>query len=337
MINHELPVVELHRHLDGAIRPETIFHLARKHKIDALANLPWRALLERVQIHDRTSDLLSFLSRLDHGVSVLADYDACYQVAFENIEDAFIEHIDHIELRFSPHYMAMAHQLDMRSVIEAVVEGCTDAAQKYGVSFGLIGILSRTFGVDRCRNEMEAILAFHDRFVACDLAGDEQGFPAKIFTELFMEIRSAGLEVTVHAGEADGPQSIWQALDELGAVRIGHGFRAIEDAVLVDRLVVDKVCLEICPTSNYQTGTWVDTARHPCRELFERGVPITLSTDDPGVSNITLHDEYQIANNLIGFSPQQLEHIQLNSLNFAFLSQQQLNELRQKKSALSDC
>lgn len=317
-INSHYPLVDLHRHLDGNIRPTTIWELAKLHHI-SLPAINLQELIPQVQIQDKTSDLLSFLTKLDVGVSVLADLDAVYRVAWENVEDVKHSVLDYAELRFSPYYMSRAYNLNMSDVVAAVVRGVKDSCEYHKVKVNLIGILSRTFGVECCFNELQALLAHQQHIVALDLAGDEKGFPVPLFEDHFKRARDVGWHITVHAGEADGPESIWNAIKLLGASRIGHGVAAIEDEALMAYMVENTIAIEVCPTSNYQTGTIRDLRQHPLSSFMERGMVVTLNTDDPGVSNIDIANEYQVARDVIGLNTEQLRLIQLNGLDAAFI------------------
>ena len=161
MIDPQLPLVDIHRHLDGNIRPETIWDLATRHNI-ALPAKDLDELRPLCQIQDKTADLLAFLSRLDYGISVLADTDACYRIAYENMQDAKRAGLDYVELRFSPFYMAQSHQLNVADVVEATIAGCTDGSRDFAIKHNLIGILSRTFGTDACTLELNGLLAHKD-------------------------------------------------------------------------------------------------------------------------------------------------------------------------------
>ncbi|MBC8653550.1 adenosine deaminase, partial [Providencia vermicola] len=224
MINTRLPLTDLHRHLDGNIRPETILSLAEQHHIQLPAT-ELEALRPHVQIIGQEADLVGFLSKLDWGVSVLADLDACRRVAFENVEDAFNAGIDYAELRFSPYYMAMKHHLPVEGVVEAIIDGVQAGCKQFEIKINLIGILSRTFGQHACSTELQGLLAHRHHLCALDLAGDELGFPGELFESHFIKARDAGLNITVHAGEAAGAESIWHAINVLGAQRIGHGVK----------------------------------------------------------------------------------------------------------------
>lgn len=327
MIDKFLPLTDLHRHLDGNIRPQTILALGRQHNI-ALPSDNIETLLSHVQVSKNESSLVAFLKKLDWGVAVLADYDACRRVAYENVEDLLLAGIDYAELRFSPAYMAMAHKLNPQGVVEAVIDGVAAGSRDFNIKTNLIGIMSRTFGTEQCQAELEACLAYANHLVAIDLAGDEIGFPGELFTDHFRQVRNAGIQVTVHAGEAAGPESIWQAIRELGAVRIGHGVNAIRDPRLVDYLAEHRIGIESCLTSNLQTSTVASLSEHPIRQFLAAGVLACLNTDDPAVEGIDLPHEYLVAAPTAGMTTSEVRTAQQNGLKLAFLSEAE-------KSALS--
>ncbi|ORT51684.1 adenosine deaminase [Vibrio sp. qd031] len=327
MLNFTLPVTDLHRHLDGNIRPQTILDLASKFGIKLPAN-DLEGLRPHVQIVENEPSLVAFLQKLDWGVAVLGDLDAVYRVAYENVEDALQAKIDYAELRFSPYYMAMKHNLPVQGVVEAVIDGVAAGSRDFGVKTNLIGIMSRTFGVEACTQELDALLACKERLIAIDLAGDEIGQPGEQFVEHFKRVRDAYLNVTVHAGEAAGAASMWQAIQELGATRIGHGVKAFEDDSLVDYLAQHRIGIESCLTSNIQTSTVESLASHPIKRFLERDVLATLNTDDPAVEGIDLPYEYQVAAPQI-LTQQQIEQAQHNGLAIAFLSDGDKKALQQ--------
>ena len=319
MIDTDYPLTDLHRHLDGNIRPSTIWQLAQEFSIP-LQQQNVEELIQATQVQVKTTDLLAFLQKMELGVSVLATEQACYRVAYENVEDAKRVGLTYAELRFSPVFMAQAHNLAIEQVVDAVVAGCKAGSKKYAIPVNLIGILSRSYGEATCHKELQALLRAKDDIVALDLAGDEKGFAAIRFKQHFKLARDVGWKITVHAGEADGPQSIRQAIDELGATRIGHGVAAREDANLMDFMANNGISIECCLTSNFQTGACTDIAQHPIKTFIERGIVVTLNTDDPGVSGIEIADEYKLAREVVGLSAKQLAQIQLNGVEVAFVS-----------------
>ena len=266
---------------------------------------------------------MAFIERFEHMTAVLVDADACRRIAYENVEDAKREGIDYIELRYSPWFMAETHGMDPAEVMEACADGIRAAERDTGVRANIIGILSRTYGAETCMKELDAILAHRDHIVAVDLAGDEAQYPAHLFQEHFKRVRDAGLHVTIHAGEADGAASVWSALRDLGAERIGHGFRSVEDPVLIEHLANTGIGLECCPTSNLHISAVESYAKHPIKKLADAGVKFCLNTDDPGISAIDLAHEYHIAAPATGLTAEQIRQSQQDALDMAFLSDQE--------------
>lgn len=331
MIDPTLPFIDLHRHLDGSVRLETIVDLARQHNI-GLPGATAAEIRPHVQVTEPQPGLMEFIAKLLWATRVLADGEACRRVARENVEDAQREGIDYLELRFSPYFMAEPHELDMAEVIDGVVAGITEGVEATGVRVNLIGILSRTYGAEMAMKELEALLADREHFVALDLAGDEANFPAPLFTEHFRKARDAGWRITVHAGEAGGPQSVWEAVELLGAERIGHATRALEDPALIDFLLENGIAIEANLTSNVHTSTIPDLASHPLRHMLARGLVASINTDDPGVSAIDLRHEFNIAAPAAGLTREQIRLAQLNALETAFVPEEEKAVLRAKHS-----
>ncbi|WP_299489691.1 adenosine deaminase [uncultured Shewanella sp.] len=332
MIDTSIPLVDLHRHLDGNVRVETIWDLGHQHNIALPAN-SLDELTPFVQIQGKENDLVGFLTKLDWMVAVLADLDAVKRVAYENVADAALSGLDYTELRFSPYYMAMNHKLPIEGVVEAVIDGVKLGMKDHqDLKVNLIGILSRTFGQQACQQELDGLLSQRQHLVAVDIAGDEMGFPGDLFTSHFKQARDAGLAITAHAGEAAGAESMWQAIESLGATRIGHGVNAIHDPKLMEYLVNNKIGIESCPTSNLHTSTVANYQVHPLRQFMEAGVLIGLNTDDPGVSAIDIKHEYRAVQTEMGFSAVELAQLQRNGVEMAFLSDSERKALYQSKA-----
>ena len=329
MIDPNLPLTDIHRHLDGNIRAQTILDLGRQFNLTLPAGT-LDTLRPHVQVTSNEPDLVSFLAKLDWGVKVLASLDACRRVAYENMQDAAQNGLHYVELSFSPGYMAMTHNLPVAGVVEAVIAGIREGSRDFNVEARLIGIMSRTFGEAACLQELEALLAHRDGITALDLAGDELGFPGSLFLPHFNRARDAGWHITVHAGEAAGPDSIWQAIRELGAVRIGHGVKAIEDAALMDFLAEQRIGIESCLTSNIQTSTVASLPRHPLKTFLEHGILASINTDDPAVQGVEIGHEYNVAAPAAGLSREQIRQAQINGLEMAFLSDSEKQALRDK-------
>lgn len=331
MIDESFPLIDLHRHLEGSVRLQTVLDLSRQHHL-ALPTGDIEGLRPHLQITEPQPGVMAFIEKMKWMVGVMVDYEACYRIAYENVVDAHLEGLDYLELRFSPWFMAEPHGLDPAGIVAAVADGVQAGSGETGLRVNLIGILSRTYGPEAASQELEALLRHKDRLVALDLAGDEENFPGRLFVEHMRKARQAGWHVTVHAGEAAGPQSIWQAINELGAERIGHAVRALDDPALMDELADRRIGIEANLTSNVQTSTVPDYASHPLRRFLEHGLLGTINTDDPVVSGIDLAYEYRVAAPAAGLSAGQIRQAQHNALAVAFLTEGEKRDLLAAKS-----
>jgi adenosine deaminase len=326
MIDPTLPLIDLHHHLDGSLRLETILDLGLSHNLPLPAKT-LEGLRPHVQVSGPQPGVMAFIEKFEWMTGVLVDYDACRRVAYENVEDAAREGLGYIELRYSPWFMAEAHHLEAAGVVEAVTDGIRSAERDLGIRANQIGIISRHYGPEIAWKELAALLSQKDQFVGLDLAGDEANFPGELFVEHFKKARESGWHITVHAGEAAGAESIWQALNGLGAERIGHAVRAVDDPALLDYLLEHQIGLECNLTSNVQTTTVPDYPSHPMRRFMELGLLATLNTDDPGISAIDLHYEYNVAAPKAGLSDEMIRKAQQNAWQTAFLSQPEKDNL----------
>ena len=257
MIDPNLPLIDLHRHLDGSIRLETILDLGRKNDLPLPA---WdiESLRPYVQVTEAQPGVMAFIEKFEWMVGVLVSYEDCSRVAYENVEDAQNEGLDYVELRFSPWFMSEPHGLKPEGVVEAVADGIRRAKKDTGMMVNLLGIISRTYGPETAQEELTALLNNRDHFVGIDLAGDEANFPGELFVDHMKIAQDAGWHVTVHAGESSGAESVWQAIRELGAERIGHAVRAVDDHELMVFMKENQIGVEANLTSNVQTSTVAD-------------------------------------------------------------------------------
>jgi adenosine deaminase len=331
MIHEDLPLIDLHRHLDGNVRLETILDLARQHHLPLPAeNI--EELRPHIQVTEPLTDISAYFKKFEWMISVFADLDACRRVAYENVIDAQAEGIDYIELRFSPWFMAQPHNLDPAGVVEAVIagvrEGCTSAP---GIKVNLMGIISRTYGIEVGIRELNALLTCKDDIVGLDLAGDEAHYPAEWFIEHFRKARDVGWGVTVHAGESDGAKSVWHAIRDLGASRIGHAVRILEDPALVDFMRDQRIGIETNLTSNVHTNTVASYQAHPLKRFLDLGLLATINTDDPGISPVTLIQEFEVAVSFAGLTAEDTRKAQENALEIAFLGEEEKKDLLNRK------
>lgn len=314
----DLPLVDLHRHLDGNVRLETILEVSRQHRLPLPAQTV-EGLRPYVEVSEPIPSLPAFFERFHYLQQTFVTYDAVYRVTRENLEDAVAEGLDYLELRFSPLFMGALHHLDPLKITHAACQAVQEATD-LPLRANLIVILSRQFGPDGCQAELQAALAnAGNGVVAVDLAGDEAGYPGALFVEHFQQARAAGLHTIAHAGEAAGPESVRQAVLDLGAERLGHAVRAAEDPAVVDLIADRGIAVESCLTSNLQTLTVSSLEHHPLPLFLRRGICVTLNTDDPAISGIDLAHEYHLLQQL-DLSAQEIRQVRLNGLMAAFLS-----------------
>lgn len=328
VIDPTIPLIDLHRHIEGSIRIETVLELAQQHNLQ-LPGWDIASLSPYIKIMNPQPGVMAFIAKIELVVSTLADYAACQRVAYENVEDAQAEGLDYVELRFSPHFMAEPHKLDPVKVVGAIIDGVNSASENSGMLVNLIGIISRTYGPDIANQELAALLAHKEDIVGIDLAGDEAKYPGELFVDHMNTAREVGWHVTIHAGESSGPESVWQAIKGLGAERIGHGVNSVDDPALMDYLRETGISIETNLTSNVQTSTVPDYPSHPLRVFLESGIKATINTDDPRISDINIQYEYEVAAPAAGLSSQQIHQAQRNALEAAFLSSDQKMELLQ--------
>jgi adenosine deaminase len=332
MIDLNFPLIDLHRHLDGSVRLETILDLGEIHNLPLPAHRA-EDLRPFVQVTEPQMDVMAFIAKFKWMTGVLVDLEACERIAYENVEDAFRGGLDYAELRFSPWFMAEPHHLNPAGIVDAIVTGVERALSDYEIKVNLIGVLSRTYGIEIAFKELNALKTKATRIVALDLAGDERNFPADLFRDHFREARDLGWQVTVHAGEAAGPASIWTAIKELGAARIGHALSAVDDGDLLDLMREERIGIEANLTSNVQTSSVADYKSHPIKTFLEKGLLATINTDDPGISNIDLKHEFNIAAPAAGLTKNEIQQAQRHALTIAFLSESEKAELRAKKKS----
>lgn len=315
MTSGRVPLIDLHRHLEGSIRTGTVLELAARtgHPL-AMLDDPRAALVA----DEPLPGLLPYLHKVDIAVSALTTEQDWARAAAEVVDDAADDGLDHLELRYSPGFIASETGLPREAVIDAVSDAVGSAAARRGLSVGLVGIVVRDLGPDSAREQVATMLSRRERFVGVDLAGNEAGFPAELFAPAFAAARDAGLHVTAHAGEAAGPGSVWAAVRHLGVERIGHGVRSVEDPALLEHLATRGITLDVALTSNTQTGAAPSLRGHQIHALLAAGVPVTINTDDPRVSDVTLSQEHRTAVTDVGLTPDQLRTVAEQSLRAAF-------------------
>lgn len=318
-----MPKIDLHRHLEGSLRLETLLEIARKFGLDLPAANAER-LRPFVQITDDPPNHEVFLSKFEVLRGFYRSQEAISRLAYEVVADAAEDNIRYLELRFSPQALARVRGFALEDVADWVIEATQRASRDFNIQLGLIVTLVRHEPIEQAwRVAKVAFDRRHKGIVGIDLAGNEVKYPPLPFQPIFQEAKKHGLGVTVHAGEWSNASGVYQAIEDLYADRIGHGVRSIENSEII-RLVKEKsVALEICITSNLQTGVVHNVKHHPIVDLLDLGVLVTLNTDDPGVSDLTLTDEFRVAVENFGFTYEVLRRLVLNAARAAFLSEEE--------------
>ena len=313
----QLPKAELHCHLDGSVRPSTLLELGREARVQMPKHTP-EELAEFMRVDDART-LEDYLRRFDVTVSVMQTEEALERIAYELAEDAAEDGVRYIEIRNAP-ILNVVHGLTVVQAIEAPLRGLRRAEKDFGIIGRFIVCALRHFTPEDSLEMAKLAVEFkNEGVVAFDLAGGEKGNPAARHVAAFRYAREHDLAVTVHAGEGDGPESVREAVHVCGANRIGHGTRLIEDAELTQYVNDRRIALEVCLTSNVQTRVADSYEAHPLREYFDRGLNVTLNTDNRLMSGTTLTDEYVHAAEQLGFTVDELAGIALNGFESAFL------------------
>ena len=287
--------MELHRHLEGSLRLETMLDVARKHGMTVPASVV--NLSRLVQVQDQEPQTFeNFLGKCNTLRMFYRSPEVIDRITREAIEDASKDNIRYLELRFTPVALSRAERFPLHDVMEWVCASAKEGAKKYGVTVRLIASVNRHESLELAEQVIRLAAGMKEKgIVGIDLAGNEAQFPAKPFISLFKEAHQAGLAVTVHAGEWGGPENVREAIEKFNAVRIGHGVRVLEDDFITALAREQGTAFEVCITSNHQTGVSPSLPSHPMPRMLAAGLNITLNTDDPSISQITLSNEYRVA------------------------------------------
>ncbi len=310
-----LPKIDLHRHLEGSLRLETLLAITAEYGIelpsDDLEGL--RPLVQMMPNEPRSWQ--RFLKKFRFLRQFFRSETIIKRFTREAIADAAADNVKYMELRFTPQALNNLMQCDYEQVVEWVCEAVSEAKGVYDIQVALILSMNRQESVGIGDLVLEAAIHYSDRgVVGLDLAGQEDGYPALPFQDVFQRAKEAGLGVTIHAGEWAGAPSVREAVEGLSADRIGHGIHAVEDLALVDLLAERGTVLEVCPTSNFLSGAVDDFGLHPLITLYRSGVRTTINTDDPLVCSIGMSDEVvQVLTNM----PLTIEDVKQNILTAA--------------------
>jgi adenosine deaminase len=324
------PKVELHRHLEGTFPVDKLHQLSLKNNLERPRD--FESFKKEVQFpKDSSPDFLTFLTKFRN--DWYRNFDDVYFITYHSVKELVEDGLVYCELRFSPEHFAIENDFNRTDITKLVVKAGNTAAREAGLKIRYL----LTF--NRSKQTSAEMIELYNRLkelripeiVGIDLAGDETNFPPENFRDFFDVVEADGLyKSTIHAGEVSPSGQIWEAINSLHASRIGHGTSAIDDPALQELLKRRRIALELCITSNYQTGSWEDERNHPIGALYRTGVPVTLNSDDPFIQSTDLTDDYIKAVDYFGFDLQDLVQLNLNAIEASFLLEQERQSLRQE-------
>jgi adenosine deaminase len=314
----KLPKTDLHVHLDGSLRLETILELAAKERVTLPADSA-DGLRKFMHLGENCGSLVEYLKAFDVTLKVMQTEASLTRIAYELAEDAAAENVRYMEVRYAP----MLHTqlgLKLTSVVEAVLEGLRAAEKDHGIESNIIICGIRNISPESSLEMAELAVAYKNRgVVGFDLAGGEDGHPAKHHRAAFQLVRDNNINTTIHAGEAYGPESIAQAIHVCGAHRIGHGCRLRENGDLLHYVNDHRIPLEACPSSNVQTGAVRDLRSHPLKFYSDLGLRVTVNTDNRLITDTTVSKEIWLCHTEMGLELRDIKQIIMAGFKSSFL------------------
>jgi adenosine deaminase len=317
-----LPKVELHVHILGSIQPSTLLSIIREEGFDT----PYTNVEDIIQRFQYT-DFTHFIEVYMEIVGYVSDEKHFEHITFDMLQQCSECNTRYVEASFSPRDH-LQHNLDFSKMVSAINRGIDRARESFGIETNIRIDLVRSSTQDEAMEIIDYIEKNPHNIVSIDIGGNETKFPPKPFAEVYARAHEMGLHLTAHAGEASGPQSIWDAIEFLKVERIGHGVSAREDLKLVAYLKEKQICIEMNPVSNVRTGVVKSIQDHPIREFFDKGLLVTVSSDDPSLFHTDLNNEFIQIHNHLGFSMQELFQLSMNGIETAFIDEGKKTELR---------
>ena len=322
-----LPKVDLHRHLEGTLRLDTMLDIAQAHGLTIPADVLRLSSLVQVQEEENFS-FQNFLAKFNTLRLFYRSPEVIHRITREAVEDAAKDNVRYLELRFTPVALSRAERFPLHDVIDWVISSAAEAARKYDMTVRLIASVNRHESPELAEQVAWLAAEHRDRgLIGMDLAGNEAEFKAEPFHGIFKEARQSGLHLTIHAGEWGPAVNVREAIEQFNAERIGHGVRVLEDKDVTALARERGTAFEVCITSNFQTGVVPALASHPLAAMLEAGLNATINTDDPSISRITLSHEYHAACEDLGLSQEVLKQRILAAAGAAFLPDKEREKL----------
>ncbi|ENW04122.1 adenosine deaminase [Acinetobacter beijerinckii] len=312
-----LPKAELHVHIEGTFEPELMFAIAQRNQIQ----IPYQSVEEVKQAYN-FHNLQSFLDIYYAGANVLVHEQDFYDLAWAYFEKCAEDRVVHTEMFFDPQTHT-ERGVAFATVLDGLKRACKDAKEKLGISSQLIMCFLRHLSEEKAFETLEQALPYKDDIIAIGLDSSEVGHPPAKFERVFAKAREAGFLIVAHAGEEGPPEYIWEALDLLKVNRIDHGVRSEEDEQLMTRLIAEKMPLTVCPLSNLKLCVVNDMAEHNIRRLLQKGVHVTVNSDDPSYFGGYMNDNFIAIQNALDLSNDELKQLAINSFEASFISEEE--------------
>jgi len=309
-----MPKVEIHLHLEGAFTFDFLFELVQKYGGD-----PEIKCIDDLRAKFVFRDFSHFIKTWFWKNQFFRTADDFEESVYRTVGNLSAQNVIYAEVFFSPFDFAPSG-LKVESIIEATISGIKRAEEECPIKIGLIADIVRDHGAETALKRLDVISQFKDKgIIGVGLGGNEKDFPPALFKNVFIEAKRRGFRTTVHAGEAAGPESIWSALNDLEAERIGHGVRAVEDPKLVDHLKEKQIPLEVCITSNLRTNVFPSLSSHPFASFYKQGILVTINSDDPPMFGADITDELLLLNEKLGYKSEDLAKLTKNGVEASFI------------------
>jgi adenosine deaminase len=298
---NDIPKTEIHCHLEGAIRTQTIIDIAKEYNLK-LPSYNAHELDQHVKVYDQMRNLEAVLAAFAIFQNSITSPKAVERIAWELFADSAKQNIKLFEVRFSPDWAFHGHNLDWDACLEGLLRARERAEQEFDMAIGYIAITSRSMGPDSCVKTVDWAIRHKEHILGIDLADSERDFPLREFVPQVTKAKDAGLKATIHTGEDTPASFVKETIELTDPDRIGHGIHAIQDMSVLDLIKERGITLEVNPWSNYLTNSVPRIEDHPLKKLFDLGVKVTINSDDPEVLETNVNNEYRIAHEVLGMS-----------------------------------
>ena len=325
----DIPKTEIHIHLEGAIRTQTIIDVAKESNLK-LPAYEVSELDKHVKVYDQMQSLEAVLKAFDIFQNSITSPEAVERIAWELFEDSAKQNIKLFEVRFSPDWAFHGHNLDWDACLEGLLRAKARAEKEFDMAIGYIAITSRSMGAESCVKTVDWAIRNKQYIQAVDLADGERFYPMQDFVKPILKAKDAGLKVTIHSGEDTPASYVMDTINNFHPDRIGHGIHAIEDMKAVELIKERNITLEVNPWSNYLTNSVITIEEHPLKKLFDLSVKVTINSDDPEVLETNLNNEYRIAHEVLGMSLDEIVTCNRFAYEASFIPQEQKQRIWEK-------